>query len=615
MRLHDRSLCLWSSQAAMGLLAVVVLSLAINMAPAQEAAAIPGDENTACPRPPRLPRVPLQSPRPAQGLKPDQKWRVSREGPEATPTASFLDSLKGNDAVFEVVVGQGRLMTFKDDISGPQGTGVVAVGDPTVLEFEVLPNPRMIRILGKRVGLSDLSIVTADGQTISYEVHVVYDLDLLRAQLRQVVPDASLQLGQIREHVVVEGEARSTEQACRIVKTVENYLASAQVPHKVRGRQKGTPGGRAAVPPNAPLPPSKPGTAGVDRSQDADAEPAPYPGAAGPEPGAAVARRQRGRSDRPGVLSPRPDGRPDRPQPPLHHRRQRRMQRASDEPRTAVRLRPGGILTMSSAGMPPGAEHCIEMYLENNPMRLLTPFGLAAIVVCLAWTAPAQQPARLPGDAVNQARSVVPEAVPTPAARTDSVTMPSAGPALQTQPGACGKCRSSRPRGMFAGFFGSANCPGEPPLGASLYAHMNTQIVNGALARLVLYRYDFCDPGSANPAGLNSHGARRLAELSRIMENIGCYPLVIEPTPGKPELDEARRREVLRQLSTSTFTVPDGWVVVAQPAARGLSGEEAEAIYANQMHDVVSGGTTPLGLQNGTTGVSTGIPQGTAPQP
>jgi pilus assembly protein CpaC len=151
------------------------------------------------------------------------------------------------------------------------------------MEFEVLPNPRMIRVIGKRIGVSDLSMVTSDGQTISYEVHVVYDLDLLRAQLRQVFPDASLQLGQIREHVVVEGEARSTEQACRIVKTVENYLASAQVSHKVRGRQKGTPGGRVPVPPNAPLPPSKPGTAGADPSQDADAEPAPYPSAAGPE--------------------------------------------------------------------------------------------------------------------------------------------------------------------------------------------------------------------------------------------------------------------------------------------------------------------------------------------
>jgi hypothetical protein len=141
MRLHDRSLCLWSSQAAMGLIAVVVLNLAINTAFAEEPAVFPGDDNAACPRPPRLPRVPLQSPRPAQGLKVDQKWRVSREGPEAAPTASFLDSLKGNDAVFEVVVGQGRLMTLKDEISGPRGTAVVAVGDPTVWNSRSYPTP------------------------------------------------------------------------------------------------------------------------------------------------------------------------------------------------------------------------------------------------------------------------------------------------------------------------------------------------------------------------------------------------------------------------------------------------------------------------------------------
>jgi len=162
---------------------------------------------------------------------------VGRLGPDRAPTASFIDSLRSNDAAFEVVVGQGRLLTTKVDIVGKQKSAVIAVGDPTVAEFEILPNPRMLRITGKRAGVTDLSITAADGQTYSFEIYVVYDLDFLRAQLRQTFPDADLRIAQLREHLVVEGQARSPEQVTQIVRTIEAYLESVQVPHSTGGQQ------------------------------------------------------------------------------------------------------------------------------------------------------------------------------------------------------------------------------------------------------------------------------------------------------------------------------------------------------------------------------------------
>jgi len=177
--------------------------------------------------PPTLPVVPLQEPRPAEGPDAAGQWTTAREGKEASPVASFVDALKGNDAALRVVVGQGRLMTMKSDIASRNGTAVIAVGDPTVVGFEVLPNPRVLRVVGKRAGVTDLSIITSDGQTYSFEVHVVYDLALLRARLMQVFPDAHLKLGQIREHVVVEGQARSPAQVSQIL--------SVQVPHSTSG--------------------------------------------------------------------------------------------------------------------------------------------------------------------------------------------------------------------------------------------------------------------------------------------------------------------------------------------------------------------------------------------
>ncbi len=184
---------------------------------------------------PLLSSVPIKVPRPAQSS--DVMWQLERIGPDGAPVASFVDTIEGNDAAFEVVVGQGRLMTLKADMARGDGTAVIAIGDPAVIDFQVLPNPRMIRIIGRRAGVTDLSITTAGGQVCSFEVHAVYDLPLLRAQLKQIFPDAFLKLGQLREHLVVEGQARTPEQVTQIIKTLEAYLTSVGQPVAAQGGQ------------------------------------------------------------------------------------------------------------------------------------------------------------------------------------------------------------------------------------------------------------------------------------------------------------------------------------------------------------------------------------------
>ncbi|NIN76909.1 MAG: hypothetical protein GTO37_03945, partial [Planctomycetales bacterium] len=179
-----------------------------------------------------LPTVPQQAGRPAEGEGAGAKWQTRRPG---QPVASFLESLKGNDAAFQVVVGQGRLLTTKKPIAEENGVGVIAVGDPTIVDFEVLPNPRMIRVIGRRAGVTDLSITTAEDEVYAFQVHVGYDLELLRAQLKQLYPDALIKLGQLREHIVVEGQARSATQVSQIVETLDAYLHSVQTSTSVGG--------------------------------------------------------------------------------------------------------------------------------------------------------------------------------------------------------------------------------------------------------------------------------------------------------------------------------------------------------------------------------------------
>jgi pilus assembly protein CpaC len=154
---------------------------------------------------------------------------------------SFIDSLQGSDAAIEVVAGQGKLLTLKEKLAVEGGEAVIAVGDPSIVDFEIMPNSRLIRVLGLRPGTTDLAITTADDQTYTFEVRVTYDLTLLRARLRQLFPDADLRIAQLRDHVVVEGQARNPAQVARILETLEAYLASMQAETDLQSATIGDP--------------------------------------------------------------------------------------------------------------------------------------------------------------------------------------------------------------------------------------------------------------------------------------------------------------------------------------------------------------------------------------
>jgi pilus assembly protein CpaC len=159
-----------------------------------------------------LPPLPQKSPRPLTG--PDS-------------VTSFIDSLSVNDAGFEIVVGQGRIFTAKEDLGAPGKETIIAVGDPSIVDFRIIP-PRQLRLIGLRMGVTDLSVTSATGRTYNLEVRVVMDLDVLRGQLRCLYPDAQLKLCQLRDHIVVEGQARDALQVQNILETIEAYVRSVQ---------------------------------------------------------------------------------------------------------------------------------------------------------------------------------------------------------------------------------------------------------------------------------------------------------------------------------------------------------------------------------------------------
>jgi pilus assembly protein CpaC len=197
--------------------------------------------------PPVLPPVPQQSPRP-----PDGPGSVS----------AFLEGVNSPDGGVEIMLGEGRILTTKADIATGKKPALIAVGDPTVVDFAVV-NSRQIRLVGLRLGVTDLSVTTSANTTYSFEIRVVTDLDVLRGQLRAIFPDASLKLAQIRDHIVVEGEARDSQQVTRIIETIKAYLTSVMAGQlrKISGQRPvatgapGFPGARVpAIGPNAQAP-------------------------------------------------------------------------------------------------------------------------------------------------------------------------------------------------------------------------------------------------------------------------------------------------------------------------------------------------------------------------
>jgi pilus assembly protein CpaC len=141
---------------------------------------------------------------------------------------SFIDSMSKNDAMFEVVLGQGRLIVLKDDLvrdvpRGKAAQPLIAIGNPEITDFEVL-GPRQIRVLGKKIGVTDLVVTDVNNNTYSFEVHVVYDLTLLQARIRQLFPDAQVRLAQLGKNLVVEGQARDMAQIRQIVQLVQRGI-------------------------------------------------------------------------------------------------------------------------------------------------------------------------------------------------------------------------------------------------------------------------------------------------------------------------------------------------------------------------------------------------------
>jgi hypothetical protein len=170
-------------------------------------------------------------------------------------------------------------------------------------------------------------------------------------------------------------------------------------------------------------------------------------------------------------------------------------------------------------------------------------------------------------------------------------------PPVQSQPQPpCQNCASGRT------YDGCPRCRGgymyaADPFGFCVSSALNAQITNGLAAQLVFYRYDFVNvptQRAAKPndfANLNPQGQRQLRRVADVMSRMPLPPVVIESS-GNSQIDEARRQIVIAGLTDAMGSpVPAEWVVVDEPMAHPIAGEEATIIHENLLRQTEAGGS------------------------
>ena len=169
---------------------------------------------------------------PAQGLGQDAPAPSQLEdlSLKKTRKPSIIESMSRSEDVIEVTVGRSRTYVLDSDFDwgedSDEVTPSVSISDPGIAEIVIL-GTRGIRLIGLRVGDTDLTITTGTGEVVSLRIHVVVDLPLIQARMLQFFPDAEIRVGQLGQKLIVEGQARDAAQVQRINRLLSNTVASS----------------------------------------------------------------------------------------------------------------------------------------------------------------------------------------------------------------------------------------------------------------------------------------------------------------------------------------------------------------------------------------------------
>jgi pilus assembly protein CpaC len=122
----------------------------------------------------------------------------------------------------------------------PENAARLSVGNPDVADV-VLINPREVYLLGKKVGLTNLLVWTAEGNTTLRDIAVGTDTDALHAKLLEYVPSTeNLRVDSIADSLVLSGRVADGMKVQRLVALTQAFNGNQKVINlmRVQGTQQ-----------------------------------------------------------------------------------------------------------------------------------------------------------------------------------------------------------------------------------------------------------------------------------------------------------------------------------------------------------------------------------------
>ncbi|MDV6342321.1 type II and III secretion system protein family protein [Nitrosomonas sp. Is24] len=124
-------------------------------------------------------------------------------------------------AKLDVTLGKSTLLKL------PNAIKRISVGSPSVADVMMI-NPQEVYVLGKIVGMTNITLWTKDGKSTVIDVNVLMDVTALRQQVQAIMPDEKdVQITAAGDSLIVSGMISNTLKADRMIALAEAFLRTS----------------------------------------------------------------------------------------------------------------------------------------------------------------------------------------------------------------------------------------------------------------------------------------------------------------------------------------------------------------------------------------------------
>jgi pilus assembly protein CpaC len=136
----------------------------------------------------------------------------------AAPASTVSSQQQG---VITIEVGKAQLVRL------PEPAATVFIADPAIADVQV-PNARSFLVFGKKAGFTTAYAVMHDGKSLGYTVTVERPVEELAAELRRVVPGATVTAASTPAGIVVSGHVATPRDAERLRATARTFIGDKE---------------------------------------------------------------------------------------------------------------------------------------------------------------------------------------------------------------------------------------------------------------------------------------------------------------------------------------------------------------------------------------------------